>query len=137
MRLEEAPGGHLGVLTGRAARGTTWVLLDRFLAEHEARPRRRAPRRRLSRRARGYPGRPCVGRSPSPCSPSSIAAGSASAAAAQTPPPEERIRAGVTVSGVDVGNLTVAEATARLEQTLGPVLAQDVVVSAGRAGGSR
>jgi hypothetical protein len=28
------------VLTGRAARGTTWVLLDRFLAEHEA-PRRR------------------------------------------------------------------------------------------------
>jgi polyhydroxyalkanoate synthase len=36
--LETAPGGHLGVLTGRAARGTTWVMLDRFLAEHEARP---------------------------------------------------------------------------------------------------
>jgi hypothetical protein len=62
----------------------------------------------------------------------SIAAGSASVAAAQTPPAEEpRIRAGVTVSGVDVGNLTVAEATAKLGQTLGPVLAQDVVVSAG------
>jgi lipoprotein-anchoring transpeptidase ErfK/SrfK len=62
----------------------------------------------------------------------SIAAGSATAAPAQTPPPEEpRIRAGVTVSGVDVGNLTVAEATAKLGQTLGPVLAQDVVVSAG------
>jgi lipoprotein-anchoring transpeptidase ErfK/SrfK len=60
----------------------------------------------------------------------SIAVGSASAASAQTPPPEERIRAGVTVSGVDVGNLTVAEATAKLQQTLGPVLAQDVVVSA-------
>ncbi len=59
-----------------------------------------------------------------------IASGSASAAAAQVPPPEERIRAGVTVSGVDVGNLTVAEATARLDQTLGPILAQDVVVSA-------
>ena len=42
--LETAPGGHLGVLTGRAARGTTWVMLDRFLAEHEARPAR--PRRR-------------------------------------------------------------------------------------------
>jgi polyhydroxyalkanoate synthase subunit PhaC len=41
VQLEEAPGGHLGVLTGRAARGTSWVLLDRFLAEHEARPRRR------------------------------------------------------------------------------------------------
>jgi lipoprotein-anchoring transpeptidase ErfK/SrfK len=61
----------------------------------------------------------------------SIAAGSASVAAGQTPPPEERIRAGVTVSGVDVGNLTVAEATAKLEQALGPVLASDVVVSAG------
>jgi lipoprotein-anchoring transpeptidase ErfK/SrfK len=60
-----------------------------------------------------------------------IASGAASAAAAQTPPPEERIRAGVTVSGVDVGNLTVAEATAKLEQSLGPILAQDVVVRAG------
>ena len=36
----------------------------------------------------------------------------------------------MTVSGVDVGNLTVAEATARLGQTLGPVLAQDIVVTA-------
>jgi polyhydroxyalkanoate synthase len=31
LRLETAPGGHLGVLTGRAARGTTWVLLDELL----------------------------------------------------------------------------------------------------------
>jgi lipoprotein-anchoring transpeptidase ErfK/SrfK len=60
-----------------------------------------------------------------------IASGSASAGLAQAPPPEERIRAGVTVSGVDVGNLTVAEATAKLEQTLGPVFAKDVVVNAG------
>ena len=56
----------------------------------------------------------------------------ASAAAAQTPVPEPRIRAGVTVSGVDVGNLTVPEAQARLEQTLGPLLAQDVVVTVAR-----
>ena len=46
--------------TGRAARATTWVLLDRFLAEHEA-PRRRAPatRGRLSAqpRLRRGPGR--------------------------------------------------------------------------------
>jgi lipoprotein-anchoring transpeptidase ErfK/SrfK len=61
----------------------------------------------------------------------SIPAWAASAASAQAPPPEERIRAGVTVSGVDVGNLTVAEAQATLEQALGPVLAQDVVVAAG------
>ena len=45
VQLETAPGGHLGVLTGRAARATTWVLLDRFLAAHEA-PPRRARRRR-------------------------------------------------------------------------------------------
>ena len=46
MQLETAPGGHLGVLTGRAARGTTWVLLDRFLAAHDAPPgRRRRPAR--------------------------------------------------------------------------------------------
>jgi lipoprotein-anchoring transpeptidase ErfK/SrfK len=62
-----------------------------------------------------------------------MAGAAASAAAAQNPPPQEpRIRAGVTVSGVDVGNLTLAEATARLEQTLGPVLAQDVVVVVAR-----
>jgi polyhydroxyalkanoate synthase subunit PhaC len=34
VQLETAPGGHLGVLTGRAARSSTWVLLDRFLAAH-------------------------------------------------------------------------------------------------------
>jgi polyhydroxyalkanoate synthase len=31
VKLETAPGGHLGVLTGRAARATTWKLLDGFL----------------------------------------------------------------------------------------------------------
>ena len=33
VRVETAPGGHLGVLTGRAARRTTWAYLDEFLAE--------------------------------------------------------------------------------------------------------
>jgi hypothetical protein len=63
-----------------------------------------------------------------------VTGAAAAAAPAQEPPPpaEERIRAGVNVSGVDVGNLTVAEATARLQETLGPVLAQDVVVVAAR-----
>jgi polyhydroxyalkanoate synthase subunit PhaC len=36
VRLETAPGGHLGVLTGRAARDTTWVLLDEWLDAREA-----------------------------------------------------------------------------------------------------
>ena len=31
IQLEIAPGGHLGVLTGRAARDSTWPLLDGFL----------------------------------------------------------------------------------------------------------
>jgi len=31
VRLETAPGGHLGVLTGRGARATTWALLDDWL----------------------------------------------------------------------------------------------------------
>jgi polyhydroxyalkanoate synthase len=31
ITLETAPGGHLGVLTGRAARTTTWKLVDAFL----------------------------------------------------------------------------------------------------------
>lgn len=34
VRFETAPGGHLGVLTGRGARRTTWRYLDEFLAEH-------------------------------------------------------------------------------------------------------
>jgi len=35
VRLETAPGGHLGVLTGRSAKRTTWSYLDEFLAESE------------------------------------------------------------------------------------------------------
>ena len=41
VTLETAPGGHLGVLTGRSAADTTWAHLDRFLAAHD--PRRRLP----------------------------------------------------------------------------------------------
>jgi polyhydroxyalkanoate synthase len=33
VRLERAPGGHLGVLTGRAARTTTWDRVDGFLED--------------------------------------------------------------------------------------------------------
>ncbi|WP_226370258.1 alpha/beta hydrolase [Pseudonocardia oceani] len=34
VRFESAPGGHLGVLTGRRARATTWVHVDDFLTAH-------------------------------------------------------------------------------------------------------
>ncbi len=36
VQLETAPGGHLGVLTGRSAPETTWRLIDTFLDEHAA-----------------------------------------------------------------------------------------------------
>jgi polyhydroxyalkanoate synthase len=38
VRLETAPGGHLGVLTGRSAVRSTWVFLDEFLADYDTRP---------------------------------------------------------------------------------------------------
>jgi len=36
VRVETAPGGHLGVLAGRGARRTTWRYLDEFLTEGDA-----------------------------------------------------------------------------------------------------
>jgi poly[(R)-3-hydroxyalkanoate] polymerase subunit PhaC len=36
VRVHTAPGGHLGVLTGRSAVNTTWRHLDDFLRDHDA-----------------------------------------------------------------------------------------------------
>ena len=33
MRFEIVPGGHLGMLTGRAARGSTWRVLDEWVGQ--------------------------------------------------------------------------------------------------------
>jgi len=47
VELATAPGGHLGVLTGRAAAGTTWQILDTFLdapGPAKRRARRAKPR---------------------------------------------------------------------------------------------
>ena len=33
VRFEAVPGGHLGMLTGRAARGTTWRVLDEWFTQ--------------------------------------------------------------------------------------------------------
>jgi polyhydroxyalkanoate synthase subunit PhaC len=35
ITVETAPGGHLGVLTGRSAKDTTWQYLDAFLGRHD------------------------------------------------------------------------------------------------------
>ncbi|WP_280828686.1 alpha/beta fold hydrolase [Mycobacterium sp. OTB74] len=37
VRLETAPGGHLGVLAGRSARKTTWHYIDEFMTDHARR----------------------------------------------------------------------------------------------------
>ncbi len=34
VRFEIVPGGHLGMLTGRAARATTWVTMDEWIEEY-------------------------------------------------------------------------------------------------------
>jgi polyhydroxyalkanoate synthase subunit PhaC len=38
VRVETAPGGHLGVLTGRSAREQTWRYLDQFLTDYDVAP---------------------------------------------------------------------------------------------------
>jgi polyhydroxyalkanoate synthase len=49
VRLETAPGGHLGVLTGRAAVRSTWPLIDSFLDERAVRrPRPKRARRKVA-----------------------------------------------------------------------------------------
>jgi len=51
VRFEIVPGGHLGMLTGRAARGTTWVTMDEWIAEHstpEEPAARKAPARKTA-----------------------------------------------------------------------------------------
>jgi len=47
VRIASAPGGHLGVLTGRAARRTTWRLLDDFLTATAQTDEQRRARRHL------------------------------------------------------------------------------------------
>jgi polyhydroxyalkanoate synthase len=64
VRLETAPGGHLGVLTGRSAVRSTWIFLDEFLADNDERPARlngsrparpRSARRGSASRSRSRP----------------------------------------------------------------------------------
>jgi polyhydroxyalkanoate synthase len=51
VRLETAPGGHLGVLTGRGAVRSTWIFLDEFLADYDKAPARLSESRPVPRRS--------------------------------------------------------------------------------------
>ena len=53
VRFEVVPGGHLGMLTGRAARQTTWQVLDEWVEQQSGRepaptaaPAKRSPARK-------------------------------------------------------------------------------------------
>jgi len=51
VRFEIVPGGHLGMLTGRAARTTTWVIMDEWLAQHSTPDEPPEPRARATKKA--------------------------------------------------------------------------------------
>lgn len=50
VRFEIVPGGHLGMLTGRAARGTTWRVMDEWIEQWStpAKAARKAPARKAT-----------------------------------------------------------------------------------------
>ncbi|MCY7395955.1 MAG: alpha/beta fold hydrolase [Nocardioides sp.] len=52
VQLEIVPGGHLGMLTGRAARESTWVVLDEWISQWSgpatASPAKRTPARKAT-----------------------------------------------------------------------------------------
>jgi polyhydroxyalkanoate synthase len=47
VRFEIVPGGHLGMLTGRAARGSTWRVMDEWIDEWTT-PAKKAPAKRTA-----------------------------------------------------------------------------------------
>lgn len=51
VRFEIVPGGHLGMLTGRAARTTTWVVMDEWIAQYST-PDDRATTKATTSRAK-------------------------------------------------------------------------------------
>jgi lipoprotein-anchoring transpeptidase ErfK/SrfK len=71
-----------------------------------------------------------AGQSPTP-TPVPTPVPTATPAPAPAPPVERRIAAGVTAGGIDVSNLTLPEASARLQQTAGPALRRTVTVRIG------
>ena len=120
VELATAPGGHLGVLTGRAAAGTTWRTLTR--SSTPPRLQREGARRAKQRipPPERLPFRPM--RRLVPLIALLLLPAMAAPAAAQTPPPEQRIAPGVKAGGLAVGNLTVPQAAVYLQQTYGPRL---------------
>jgi polyhydroxyalkanoate synthase len=57
MRFEVVPGGHLGMLTGRRARTTTWRIMDEFIEKHSSRAAKpeKAAKKTAGKTARSKP----------------------------------------------------------------------------------
>ena len=51
VRFEIVPGGHLGMLTGRAARATTWTVIDEWVAQWSGRAPAKAARKAPAKKA--------------------------------------------------------------------------------------
>ncbi len=51
VRFEIAPGGHLGMLTGRRARSTTWVTMDEWIEEHSSPEKSTTAKKTATRKA--------------------------------------------------------------------------------------
>ncbi len=55
VRFEIVPGGHLGMLTGRAARQTTWVVMDEWIEQYSTPDDRAVRRARAGKKAARKP----------------------------------------------------------------------------------
>ena len=72
VRFEIVPGGHLGMLTGRAARGTTWVIMDEWIEQYSTpddQPTRKAGTRRRTTAKKPVAPRPPAKKKPAPRTP--------------------------------------------------------------------
>jgi len=72
VRFEIVPGGHLGMLTGRAARGTTWRVMDEWIdqwstpAETARKAPKQKPAKKVAKKSAGKKGadREAIGTNP-------------------------------------------------------------------------
>ena len=76
VRFEIVPGGHLGMLTGRAARTTTWPIMDEWI-EQWSTPDQAGPQKKAESTPKAAaPPRPAAKKSPARTAPSRSAIGS-------------------------------------------------------------
>ena len=62
--LEIVPGGHLGLLTGRAARQATWPVIDEWVTRWSVpAPKKKTPRKRAPAK-KAAPKEPTIGTNP-------------------------------------------------------------------------